>query len=57
MPRDPDPTLFGRAGSTRRALLRGSVAVMGGLLIGIDLPTRARTSRSRPVRASTPSST
>jgi isoquinoline 1-oxidoreductase beta subunit len=51
MPRDPDPTFFGGAGSTRRALLRGSAALMGGLLIGIDLPTRARADEPVPTGA------
>ncbi|MCA1451579.1 hypothetical protein I6F26_35005, partial [Ensifer sp. IC3342] len=48
MPRSPEmqpdsPTL------SRRSLLRGAAAVLGGLVIGIELPAHARR-RSRPRR-------
>jgi isoquinoline 1-oxidoreductase beta subunit len=46
MLRDPDSP-FAAGGLSRRALLRGGAALVGGLLIGVELPPR-------PARADEP---
>ncbi len=51
MLRDPE-TGAGGPGLSRRSLLRGGVALMGGLMIGIELPARrARADEPAPVGA------